>query len=812
VSDAPLHPPAVVPLSTAGLDARLAATTTPVGFPPASSSWVRILAAVRRYKLLVAIITVAGSLASLVAVRLLPPVYVASATIWVQAGDRGGDRDHDALAPIQTAQLLGTAGGWLDLVRSHAVLIEVVRQFRLYLQPKSPADTAALATLTVLGDVRPGTYRLEVDKTGRGFTLSDVKADVVVQQGTVGDSIGGSLGLAWVPRASTLLPKTVVRFTITGLSDAALRLSASLRIRATADGYFIRLERRGKDPGLITTTVNGVADRLVVMAADLKRERRTELASILREQRDSSQAQLRTAESALARFRVEHAVGAGEGSAQGPDGRRITADPMFANYVDLHTEMDGLARDREAITDILARAGKSGLAVDQLLMIGAVQRSTVLASALKELADQQTELRNLRFRYADTHPPVRRLAQQIDTTARYVIPELGATVVVGLATRERDLRRRSDSIARALQGAPPVALEELRLTRDQANAAQLFSDLEQRYNEARVAEVSTLPDIRILEHAVRPNRPVVNAAPFVFLLVFATSLTGGVFAAAWRDRVDPTLRDPQEIIRSMGLAVLGVVPHVQRTNGKRTNGKRNGINNDDEIRAVEALRGVRLNVQHAYGAAGPVLITITSPGRSDGKSFMSANLAHSFAQTGYRTLLIDGDVRCGGLHRIMKGARRPGLTDVLSNHVPADQVVQTTPYPLLSFIGGGSRMYSGPELLSSEAVPRLLTALRPHYDVILVDSAPLAAGVDAYALGTATGSLLMVLRTGVTDRVIAAAKAELLKGLPIRVLGVVMNGVLPGPAYNYYAYSLTGYEVREEDPDGKTASLLPSRS
>jgi capsular exopolysaccharide synthesis family protein len=217
-------------------------------------------------------------------------------------------------------------------------------------------------------------------------------------------------------------------------------------------------------------------------------------------------------------------------------------------------------------------------------------------------------------------------------------------------------------------------------------------------------------------------------------------------------------------------------------------------------------------VQHAYGAAGPVLITITSPGKSDGKSFMSANLAHSFAQTGYRTLLIDGDVRCGGLHRIMKGARRPGLTDVLANHLPPEQVVQTTPYPLLSFIGGGSRMHSGPELLSSEAVPRLLTALRPHYDVILVDSAPLAAGVDAYALATATGSLLMVLRTGVTDRVITAAKIELLKGLPIRVLGVVLNGVLPGPAYNYYAYSLTGYEVREEDPDGKTASLLPSRS
>jgi tyrosine-protein kinase Etk/Wzc len=769
--------------------------------------WGRVLAAVRRYKLLLAGITIAGTLVGLGASQLLKPVYQARATIWIQVADRAADRAQGQQGPIQSAQLLGTPGGWLDLIRSHVVLDDVVREARLYLSVKSPADTAALTTLMVPGEVRPGTYRLDVDAEGQHFTLRDVDADLVLQQGSVGDSVGGLLGFAWVPPTGTLRPGSVLRFTVTSLSDAAIALSEGLRVRATADGYFVRLERRGRDPVLITTTVNAVADRLVAVAADMKRQRLSELSSILREQRDRAKASLRTAEVALTQFRVRNAIRPSEGPAQGADGRRTTADPTFASYVDLQVAQGSLAHDREAIQSVLAHAADSGVSVDQLSMIVAVQRSSALAAALKELSERQSELRVLRFRYADTHPPVRRLAQQVDTLARYVIPELGAAVLAGLSAREGELQQRLDSIAGALRGAPSAALEEVGLARDQANAAELFTNLEQRYNEVRLAEVSTLPDVRILEHALRPSRPDINPGPLLVVLAFVASLGAGVAGATLLDRADPTIRDPLQVTRAMGIAILGAVPHVQRANGKPRKPE-----DDDGERAVEALRGIRLNVHQAYGAAGPVLITVTSPGRGDGKSFVTSNLAQAFAQVGLRTLLIDGDVRCGALHRAVRGVRRPGLTDVLSNQVGPDQVVQSTPYPLLSFIGGGTRLHRGPELLCSEAVPRLLTAMRPHFDVILMDSAPLAAGVDPCALGMATGSVLLVLRTGVTDRVIAEAKVDLLRGLPIRVLGAVLNDVHPGAAYSYYSYSVAGYQVQKEDPDGKPGTLLPSHS
>src|SRR3989454_4053526 len=211
----------------------------------------------------------------------------------------------------------------------------------------------------------------------------------------------------------------------------------------------------------------------------------------------------------------------------------------------------------------------------------------------------------------------------------------------------------------------------------------------------------------------------------------------------------------------MGLAILGAVPHLER--GR--NGKKSGA----VLQVVEAVRGIRLNVLHAHGA-GPAVLTVTSPGRSDGKSFVASNLAVAFADAGYRTLLIDGDVRCGRLHRVLKLPRTPGLTDLLAGEATTEQVVQATTYRTLTFIASGTRTHGAPVLVSSAALPRMLAGLRPHYDASIVDSSPPAAGAGAFALGTASRSMLLVLRTGVSDRELAQTKLEEVDHLPIRIL------------------------------------------
>ena len=96
---------------------------------------------------------------------------------------------------------------------------------------------------------------------------------------------------------------------------------------------------------------------------------------------------------------------------------------------------------------------------------------------------------------------------------------------------------------------------------------------------------------------------------------------------------------------------------------------------------------------------------------------------------------------------------------------------------------------------------------RHSYDAVVVDSPPLAAGADGFALATVTGSLVLVLRAGVSDRELTETKLGVLTHLPVRVLGAVLNDVRPGGAYRYYSYYLEGYEAQDE-PDPGPARVL----
>jgi Mrp family chromosome partitioning ATPase len=106
---------------------------------------------------------------------------------------------------------------------------------------------------------------------------------------------------------------------------------------------------------------------------------------------------------------------------------------------------------------------------------------------------------------------------------------------------------------------------------------------------------------------------------------------------------------------------------------------------------------------------------------------------------------------------------------------------------------------------------QLLISLRARYNAIIVDCAPLGAGVDPLVLGSLTGSLVIVLRTGVTDRELALAKLADVGRLPIRVLGAVLNDVRTESGYyRYYSY-LPGYQSGDEDGEDKArARRLPA--
>ena len=154
---------------------------------------------------------------------------------------------------------------------------------------------------------------------------------------------------------------------------------------------------------------------------------------------------------------------------------------------------------------------------------------------------------------------------------------------------------------------------------------------------------------------------------------------------------------------------------------------------------------------------------------------------------------------------IVTAYRRPGLIDHLQGQAAVPDIIQTTGVELLEFIACGTRHHGGPELLGSPPMRDLLSTLRARYQAIIVDSAPMAGAIDPFVLGAATGTLLLILRTGYTDRRVTAAKLGVLDRLPIRPLGVVLNDVREAGAYRLYSYYLPGYT--SDDEDGARRSL-----
>jgi len=762
--------------------------------------WHRVLSAVLRFKWLIVAVTVVGTAAGVAATRFLSAAYVAQATIWIDQPDQRNGPDR---GPIRAGQLLQPEA-WVDLLKSYVVLDQVVREQRMFVTPKSLADASVLERFRVAEQYRPGDYRLTVDGAGKSYTLA-TEDGIELEHGALGDSIGVRVGFLWAPSAGSIAPGQTIEFSLATLRDPARRLADLLEVRMTENGNLLRMELQGDRPEAITAVVNAIAERYVAVAADLKRQRLTELTKILDDQLAAAQKSLQDAERSLQGYRVatitlpsDRPIAAPSGGNAGVGGAGDNAgDPVFGNFFSSQFDRDQAHRDRETLERVLRQMGDSGLSAEALAVVGSVQRNADLVEALKELNSKQADLRTLRYRYSDEYPPVQQLLGQIATLKRQTIPALARALSGELAARDAELSRRLDVDSRNLRAIPPRAIEEARLRRGVTLAENLYTTLQSRFEEARLAEASTVPDVRILDHAVVPQKPVRNTAPRVIMLGFVASLGLGLFGAVVLDRIDPRVRYPDQVSREMGLAILGAVPHLRTLPHAGRHGR--GRVPEDVNQVVEALRGVCLNLVYAHGGRAPLLVTVTSPGAGDGKSFLAANLAHTFADGGHRTLLIDGDIRRGVLHRRLNARRRPGLSDFLRGETPLDAIVQATPYPSLSLIGCGTRAYNAPELLGSPPMSELVNGMRSGYDVILIDSPPLGAGVDPLILGTLTGTLVLVLRTGYSHRDVAAAKLEVLQRLPVRLLGAILNDVPAGGAYRYYSYYLPGYEAADEE-------------
>lgn len=221
---------------------------------------------------------------------------------------------------------------------------------------------------------------------------------------------------------------------------------------------------------------------------------------------------------------------------------------------------------------------------------------------------------------------------------------------------------------------------------------------------------------------------------------------------------------------------------------------------------VEQFRSLRSKLFEFRDLNKLKSVLVSSGLPEEGKSFVAANLAVSFARhKSERVLLIDGDLRRGTQHKLLGSSGEIGLAEYLSGKATIDEIVHRgtkadgEPLPpglaTLSFIPAGEAGDRAADLSGSAQFSQLIRLLSPQYDWIVVDSSPVNLVTDGANLARACDGVLMIARGGVTRYESAQRALSELKAS--KVLGVVLNAVDETQSNGQY-YGYDGYDRQSQ--------------
>ena len=755
---------------------------------PHQSPLDRPLAALRRYKWIIVAVTLAASAVGFLGSRMITPEYEVRATVWVAAGAsarQGADR---TTGPIRSAELL-SAGAWIELFRSYRVVDEVVRKLKLFVAPENRADEPLFATFGLAARFAPGSYVLTLDRQGKTWKLATVD-DVDIEKGAATDSIGRRVGFAWQLPLSAFdgNGSRIVRFRVVPPRDRSLALLAHVGNRLAPGSNFLWLTYSDTDRHRAQRVLNIWVAEFVRVAADLKKSNVVEFAEILEEQLKFAEKATLDAEAAYQNFRVNTIILPTEGgpvAARGIEER----DPALNSYFNQKIEYDNLRNDREALEKTIANAALGKSPYEGLLFIPSVAQSPgaeALRESFRRQYTLQADLRVKEQTFTAQHPAVIELTAALDGLRLQTIPQLANQLLLQLRDRELDYQRRIQAASSELREIPPRTIEERRLSRAVAVSEGLYTNLKSRFAEAQLAAAGASPDVSVLDTAIAPLAPGKNTAAMIILLGIVGGLGAAIALALLLDQVDSKFRYPHQATTELGLVIAAAVPKMPK-------GGIDARSPEQVVQFLESFRTLRMHALHS-GNGERVTLAVTSAAPGDGKSLVSANLALSFAEAGLRTVLVDADTRRGTLHRLHGMKPAGGLTEYLAGAMEEAQVIRQTSHPKLSLVTCGTRHQRSPELLATPRMKRLVDRLSQSFEVVIIDTPPLAAGIDGYAISAAAGRVLMVLRMGQTERRLAAAKLATLDRLPVDIVGAVLNAVPMTGEFQYYSYA-AGYSV-----------------
>lgn len=338
--------------------------------------------------------------------------------------------------------------------------------------------------------------------------------------------------------------------------------------------------------------------------------------------------------------------------------------------------------------------------------------------------------------------------------------------------------------ARKSVPAQPDEVTRLQLALVQYQSS--YSNLLKSYEDLRLARARVSDSITIAEVATIPTRPIRPQTLLNTLLAAIVGATAAAGIAFLIEMLDDTVKSPEDVT-ALNVASLGLIAQID----PKVFDDRLVVVHASRSPVAEAFRALRTNIQFAGVDRNLRVLLVTSPGPSEGKSTVAANLAAALAQGGQKVALVDADLRRPTVHRLFNLPNNSGLTNALiQNDENLDAFLRDSTVDCLQIMVSGALPPNPAELLASERAGSLLKHLETLVDIVIVDTPPCLVVTDAVALSKRADGIVIVTQAGKTRRTALELTVKTLQQVGAPVLGAVLNqySSRKHSAYSSYEY------------------------
>ncbi|MDP4611170.1 MAG: polysaccharide biosynthesis tyrosine autokinase [Opitutales bacterium] len=447
-----------------------------------------------------------------------------------------------------------------------------------------------------------------------------------------------------------------------------------------------------------------------------------------------------------------------------------------------------------------------------------------VSSLLQNISSVKISISSLSKRYREKHPVMIELLQTLqesEVELQGAVENSVSKISAAFAETKTNYEVSSKRLAEKEQEL--IELSRLRveyssLERDLEVQRVFFMALTSRMTQEQAQVNLKNANARIVDQAFPP---LTHSSPNV-VMNLAAGLFGGVavgmglvFMVAF---LDDRVKSAFDIEGTIGLPMLGIIPRIKKLD---INTKAQAVASNVDRHVTETFRSIysALKLNDESKNAKVIVTTSTVPG--EGKSFVSSNLALTFANHGEKTLLLDADLRLPNVARSLQLENDFGLLDHIDKDVALDEVIIKEVYPNLDVLPTGGKSKNPTQILNSAKFEAMFADLRDRYDRIVVDSPPLAAVSDALNLLPLADGVLYVIKFNTVKRKTAVVNVRRLWESNTPVFGAILNNITSSLSSYYYShysdkayqdYYIHNEEDIEEDLAGSVEPTIETRS